>query len=347
MFCFLACGDTPASGNEQPANGGNTTTPTEQTTPAGTEEPDSAVAQHNSAFGDAPYDVDLGNGFNVHNFLGENTSFDTNAYVDLGDGFRVPRNTSFDKNAKEKMDYYLGDKALPYIKNRVQRWYQGMNAESKAYYQNFYDAIMAIQFEKGTWDPARGLDAMNNAIYEAACPYVNDCLENLDNNDKRYAYQICWDVHWGEAYKDAVGRYRDYQDTMDVYDSALYNDDYTRSDGVKNFAMQMAEDNQVFIDAGVNLPQEYASNNFDGTTQLYGNLLSEVADLKGVELAAMIEMHNICGLATGGLDATHEHTADQHWVQHSNCENTFKNKIDNEIDYVISQINRRNRTTAN
>ena len=327
MFCFFACGDTPASGNEQPANGGNTTTPTEQTTPADTEETDSAVAQHNPAFGDAPYDVDLGNGFNVRNFLGENTSFDT--------------------NAKEKMDYYLGDQALPYIKNRVQRWYNGMNAESKAYYQNFYDAIMAIQFEKETWDPARGLDAMNNAIYEVACPYVNDCLENLDNVDKRYAYKICYDVHWGEAYKEAAGRYRDCQDTMDVYDSALYNDDYTRSDGAKNHAMRLAENNQVFIDAGVNLLQEYASNNFDGTTQLYGNLLSEVADQKGVESAAMIEMHNICGLATGGLDATHERTADQHWVQHSNCENTFKNIIGNEISFKMMEINRRNRTTGN
>ena len=310
MFCFFACGDTPASGNEQPANGGNTNTPTEQTTPT-EEEP--AVPAHNSTYGDAPYDTDLGNGFNLHNFVGENTEFNTNVY--------------------NKMNYYFGEQSVPYIKDRVQRWYQSMNAESKAYFQDFYDAVMAIQFTIGS--AANGLDGIINTIVNAALPYANDIVENFDNGYERCAYFACWNVHYGQGYKEGMGKYRTCQSQMYEYDYDLSYDDINDS-GIKNYAIRLAQNNPIFINAGVNLQQEYANNNFAGTTQLYRNLLAKVANKKGVETNAMVGMHDIWAF-TGSLAAAHQRTAGQNLVQHSNCEYVF-NRIGNEINSKINLL---------
>ncbi len=326
MFCFFACGDTPASG--QPSNGGNTTTPTEQTTPTETEDP--AVPAHNSTYGDAPYDADLGNGFNVHNFLGENTDFEGQSTSGISSWDRVNAIKAENMRlAKKKLDYYLGDQAIPYIKYRTQQWYQGMNAASKAYFQNFYNAIMAMQYTKGYWDPAHGLDDMMATIIEAAETYIYDCVENLDDAYERCAYQVCWDVQYGEAYKEGMGEYRTCQSQMDEYDYSLSSDNINQS-GIKNYAMLFAEDNPIFINAGVNLQQEYANNNFAGTTQLYRNLLGKIANKKGVETNAMVEMHNIWAF-TGSLRAAHQRTAGQNLVQHSNCNLSEVSTIDGKI----------------
>ncbi len=292
-------------------------TPTASDTPATTNTPATAVPAHNSTYGDAPYDANLGNGFNLHNFVGENTEFNTNVY--------------------NKMNYYFGEQSVPYIKDRVQRWYQGMNAESKAYFQDFYDAVMAIQFTIGS--AANGLDGIINTIVNAALPYANDIVENLDDCSERFAYDICWNVHYGEGYKEGMGKYRTCQSQMYEYDYGLSSDNINQS-GIKNYAMLLAQDNQIFINAGVNLQQEYANNNFAGTTQLYRNLLAKVANKKGVETNAMVEMHDIWAF-TGSLAAAHQRTAGQNLVQHSNCEYTF-NRIGNRIESKINNLEMNN-----
>ena len=131
---------------------------------------------------------------------------------------------------------------------------------------------------------------------------------------------------------------------MYEYDYDLSYDDINDS-GIKNYAIRLAQNNPIFINAGVNLQQEYANNNFAGTTQLYRNLLAKIANNKGVETNAMVEMHNIWAF-TGSLGAAHQRTAGQNWVQHSNCEYTF-NRIGNRIRSAINQIYLQNQTTAN
>ena len=94
--------------------------------------------------------------------------------------------------------------------------------------------------------------------------------------------------------------------------------------------MQLANANSYFADHNVNLQQEYANNNFTGTTQLYRNLLAKIANKKGVETNAMVGMHNIWAF-TGSLRAAHQRTAGQNLVQHSNCNLSEVSTIDGKI----------------
>ena len=303
--CMLGISCSQSNGSQP-----STIVPTTPTTP---KTPETTTPEHNPIYGDEPYDADLANGFNVHNFIGENTRFTT----------------------KEQADYYLGDKGMDNIKNRVQRWYQGMNDDSKLYYTNFYDAIMNMQYD--TTNPGMSLDNMIDTIGDAATPYVEDVVENLDDIYEGYAYQVCWDVHFGEGYKEALGIFRNCS-AMGAYSDP--------NNGIKNFAIGLSEANTYFADHNVNLAQEYADNNFAGIFQLNRNMLDKVARrIGGVETDDMVEFQDICAF-TGSLGATHEHLEGQLHATH-NCETSFGNQIESTLIRKFNEINRRNRANAN
>lgn len=151
---------------------------------------------------DQPYDVKLGNGnYFVHCFGGENTT------------------TSI--NVAKGINHYLG-KGETYVKGLVNQFSNSLKDRpaAEAYFAQFINEEQNNHFQRLDEQSANpySFDKTINGISSPCEPMFNNIISNIDNNQDRIKFIVCYQALSNEAYKYGLGNYaNDNYKEMDYY----------------------------------------------------------------------------------------------------------------------------------
>lgn len=163
LLPFASC--TNSSGGTQ--SGGETSS-------GGQQQEDKAAK-----FGGKPYDATIGNGgYNLHTFMGANTTFDS----------------------KEKADYYI-NQAEAYVKGLANKLNDATRnrPEAQAYFSQMVNGIQSVSYKSYSFDVI-----ISNVSHETA-KIMGDITKNMETKKHARAFEGCYRTIANEALKAGAG----------------------------------------------------------------------------------------------------------------------------------------------
>ncbi len=259
-------------------------------------------------FGGKPYDVTIGNGgYNLHTFMGANTTFDS----------------------KEKADYYIGE-AETYVKGLANQLSESTKNRpaAQAYFQKLFDEVQHSTThyygDGGSFDVI-----INNVSRGAAQAMGNIVGSGLSKSSECQVFNILYRTIANEALKAGAGN------AFDGSDSA------SRYNAEKNSLLSSASTNKVLPKHNIDLQQAYDNNDFTGVTNLLDEYLTAAATKIGHDVTAddLRKVVNIA-MTTESFYALHSRTK---VALNNNTSNADFGKIRNAIDpsnYTYAMLNK-------
>ena len=312
LFPFASCsnssGGTPMAAIDGGTNAGGTQSGG-GTSSGGQQQEDKATQ-----FGGKPYDATIGNGgYNLHTFMGANTTFDS----------------------KEKADYYIGE-AETYVKGLANQLSESTKNRpaAQAYFQNLFNEIQNIYYGPAHNDGTHfttDIDGVINGTSRGVAQVMGDITKNTANEDQAYDFQGLYRTIANEALKAGAGNAFDGSDSASRYNTE------------KNFVLELADDNEFKQRLNIDLQQAYADNDFTDVTNYIDTVLTTAATKIGHNVTAddLRQVINIA-ITTKSLEAMHERS--KNVLNHKNADCTLdtgiiKDAID-PVHYTYAMLNK-------
>lgn len=312
--------DPAAGGGTQtsPTGPSNPTTPTQTPSPTPTQTPDNpnggngGQQQQDQAdqFGGKPYDATIGNGgYNLHTFMGANTTFDS----------------------KEKADYYIGE-AETYVKGLANQLSESTKNRpaAQAYFQKLFNEVQHSTTHY--YGDGESFDIIINNVSRGAAQVMGDITKNTANEDQAYDFQGLYRTIANEALKAGAGNAFEGSDSASRYNTE------------KKFVLELADDMEFKQRLNIDLPNAYENNDFTDVTNYIDTVLTTAATKIGHDVTAddLRKVVNIA-MTTESFYALHSRTktALDHWKAGS-CNVDF-GKIKYAIDparYTYAMLNK-------
>lgn len=262
-------------------------------------------------FGGKPYDATIGNGgYNLHTFMGANTTFDS----------------------KEKADYYIGE-AETYVKGLANQLSESTKNRpaAQAYFQKLFDEVQHSTTHY--YGDGESFDIIINNVSRGAAQVMGDIVgSGLSKSSECQVFNILYRTIANEALKAGAGN------AFDGSDSA------SRYNAEKNSLLSSASTNKVLPRHNIDLQQAYNNNDFTGVTNLLDEYLTAAATKIGHDVTAddLRKVVNIA-MTTESFYGLHERTktALDHWKART-CNVDF-GRIKNAIDpsnYTYAMLNK-------
>ena len=303
--CTNSSGGTNAGGTQSGGGTSSGGTQTGGTTPTPTPNPDQngGNGQENGGnggqqqedkatqFGGKPYDVTIGNGgYNLHTFMGANTTFDS----------------------KEKADYYIGE-AETYVKGLANQLSESTKNRpaAQAYFQNLFNEIQNIYYGPAHNDGTHfttDIDGVINGTSRGVAQVMGDITKNMETKKHARAFEGCYRTIANEALKAGAGNAFDGSDSASRYNTE------------KNYVLELAAANTHFQSHNIDLQQAYDNNDFTGVTNLLDEYLTTAATKIGHDVTAddLRKVINIA-ITTKSLEAMHERSKNALNHKDANC----------------------------
>lgn len=325
LFPFASCsnssGGTPmiVPDNTSQAGGGTSSGGTQTggtTQGGGGSSGGSGEQQQDQAdqFGGKPYDVTIGNGgYNLHTFMGANTTFDS----------------------KEKADYYIGE-AETYVKGLANQLSESTKNRpaAQAYFQNLFDEIQSIYYGPAHNDGTHfttDIDGVINGTSRGVAQVMGDITKNTANEYQAYAFEICYRTIANEALKAGAGNAFDGSDSASRYNTE------------KNNMTESAGDLNIKSRLNIDLPKAYENNDFTDVTNYIDTVLTTAATKIGHNVTAddLRKVVNIA-MTTKSLEAMHERSKNA--LNHKDAKCTLDTGIIedaiNPVHYTYAMLNK-------
>lgn len=260
-------------------------------------------------FGGKPYDATIGNGgYNLHTFMGANTTFDS----------------------KEKADYYIGE-AETYVKGLANQLSESTKNRpaAQAYFQKLFDEVQhstTHYYGSGT-----SFDIIINNVSRGAAKVMGDITKNTANEYQAYDFQGLYRTIANEALKAGAGN------------AFTGSDSASRYNTEKKFVLELADDMEFKQRLNIDLPKAYENNDFTDVTNYIDTVLTTAATKIGHDVTAddLRKVVNIA-MTTESFYALHSRTK---VALNNNRSNADFGKIRNAIDpsnYTYAMLNKQN-----
>lgn len=299
--CANSSGGTPMAAIDSGTNAGGTQSGG-GTSSGGQQQEDKATQ-----FGGKPYDVTIGNGgYNLHTFMGANTTFDS----------------------KEKADYYIGE-AETYVKGLANQLSESTKNRpaAQAYFQKLFDEVQHSTTHY--YGDGESFNVIINNVSRGAAQVMGDITKNTANEYQAYAFEICYRTIANEALKAGAGNAFDGSDSASRYNTE------------KNNMTESADDFNIKSRLNIDLPKAYENNDFTDVTNYIDTVLTTAATKIGHDVTAddLRKVVNIA-MTTESFYALHSRTK---VALNNNRSNADFGKIRNAIDpsnYTYAMLNK-------
>lgn len=258
-------------------------------------------------FGGKPYDVTIGNGgYNLHTFMGANTTFDS----------------------KEKADYYIGE-AETYVKGLANQLSESTKNRpaAQAYFQKLFNEVQHSTTHY--YGDGESFNVIINNVSRGAAKVMGDITKNMETQKHARAFEGCYRTIANEALKAGAGNAFDGSDSASRYNTE------------KDYVLRLAAANTHFQSHTIDLQQAYGNNDFTGVTNLLDEYLTAAAAKIGHDVTAddLRKVVNIA-MTTESFYALHSRTK---VALNNNTSNADFGKIENAIDpsnYTYAMLNK-------